>query len=91
LFGDARVSKEMNWGIQDLPERVQDNALAFVARRGVRKNAQQPRLDLSVVKKVGVDLGHPPGSLQATYSITGTGVDHVVGPALQGWHGEDVL
>ena len=52
-FGDGRVPTEMNWGIHDLPERAQDNALAFVVTRGCRKNAQQPRLDFSVVKRLG--------------------------------------
>jgi hypothetical protein len=52
-FGDGRAPTDMNWGIQDLPERVQDNALAFVVRRGLCKNAEHPRLDFSVVKILG--------------------------------------
>jgi hypothetical protein len=56
-FGDGRVPTEINWGIQDLPERVQENALAFVVRRGPRTNVQQPRLDFSTVKKLAWILG----------------------------------
>ena len=33
-LGDGRVPTETNWGIKDLAELVQDNALAFVIRRG---------------------------------------------------------
>ena len=65
-FGDGRVPAEMNWGNHDLPERAQDKSLAFVVRRWFRKNAEQPRLDFSVAKRLGADLGHPPGSLHAT-------------------------
>jgi hypothetical protein len=52
-FGDGRVPTEMNWGIQDLPERVQENALAFVVRQGPLTNLQQPRFDLSLMTKLG--------------------------------------
>ena len=38
-FDDGRVPTEMNWGIQDLPERLQENALAFVVRGALRQRA----------------------------------------------------
>ena len=40
-FGDGRVPTEMDLGIQDLPERVPENALNFVVRRG-RERAPRP-------------------------------------------------
>jgi multiple sugar transport system permease protein len=39
-------------GIDDLAERVQPNAMAFVVRRRPRSSVLQPRIELSLVKKL---------------------------------------
>ena len=43
----------MNWGLQDLPERVQESSLCFVVRKGPRASGQQARVDLTLVKALG--------------------------------------
>ena len=37
-----------------------------------------------------VDLGHPPKGDGTAWPITGSGVDHIAGAALQGGHGVDL-
>ena len=52
-FGDGRVPSEANWGLDDLPERVTENELNYLVRRGPRTNLDEPRVSINLVKQLG--------------------------------------
>ena len=52
----GRAPTEANGGLEDLPENVTMNEMAFLVRQRPRQTPEEPRVDISLVKQLGWTL-----------------------------------
>ena len=55
-FGDGRAPTEAAWGLENLPERVEQSMMAFLVRKKPRSKPEEPRVNVSLVKSLGWTL-----------------------------------